>query len=227
MLDGIPFASNASETSQRFLSHVVAEFRSTKTTVAEIPSDQLHCHLGGSQKIPRLAAERFPNPLGYKSVPGNSRFCSPRDTEAPESDELSPAFQKSARQGRRFLKQNEKVESRTSCSPRVTEAEESKPLSPVLRQKKTREQEHSKAQTPLTESPVNLAPCGDSKPALSSDLSVKESKPISSSWQQRKGKQEKRAHAQNLRSEKLPFGGDSTRHTYRRIRSFIEAANHN
>ena len=78
-----------------------------------------------------------------------------------------------------------------------------------MRQKKTREQEHSNTQAPLRESPVSLAPFGDSKPALSSDLSVKESKPISSSWQQRKSKQEKRAHAQNLRREKLPFGGDS------------------
>ena len=183
MLDGISFDSNTSETSLGF---------PTKMTESR------------SQKMPRLAGERFQNPPGYtKSVIGDPRFCSSRDTEVPESDQLSSAFQKTVRQEQRFRKQNppRKFDSGIS-SPRVTEAKESKSIFSALQQTKTREHEHSKTQTPLRESPVSLDPCGDSKRALSSDIH------LSSTWQQRAPKHGERSNVQNLRSEKPAFGGD-------------------
>lgn len=216
-LDGISFDSNTSETSLCLPSHIgatftkVTESRSTRTTMAEIPRDQLHCQLCGSQEKPRLTAERFRNPLGYtESVLADSRFCSPRDSIVPESNQLSSAFQKTARQEQRFLRQNPpgKFESRI-CSPDVTDAKESKPICSALQQNKTTEHEHSKTQSPLRESPVSLDPCDDSKLALSSNMHVKEFKPPFSSWQQQTTKQGKRSNAQNLRGEKVAIGGDS------------------
>lgn len=115
ILDGISFDSNVSETSLRVPSHIGAtvtkmiESRSTQTKVAEIESDQLNCQLCGSQKIPRLpvAVERFQNTTGYtESVSGDSRFCSPRDKSALESDKLSSVLEKATRQEQRFSRQN-------------------------------------------------------------------------------------------------------------------------
>lgn len=215
-LDYISFASGTSEMSPRFSSHIGAKFtkitesRSTQTAIAGIPSDQLHCQFCGSQKMSRLAAERFQNPLGYKSVLGDSRFCSPRDTGTPESDQLSSARQKTARQEQRFPMQNtpRKFES-TTYSPSVTGAKESNPLSSALQQKKTREHEHFQTQTSLRESPVNPSPCGDSRFRLSSNIGLEESSPLSSAWQQRTTTQEKRSDMQYLGREKSAFGGDS------------------
>jgi len=224
MLDGISYASNTSETSLRFPSHISNKFnktesRSTQTTVAEILSDQPHCQLCGSQKMltSRLAAKPFENlPQGYKSVSGHSRFYSPHDTEAPESDQLSSACQKTARQEQRFLKQNppRKFESRIYSPRGFTGSEESHALSSALQQKKTREHEHSKTETHLRENTVGLASCDDSKLAFSSGISVRESNPLSSSWQQRTTKQEKRSNTQNL-----AFGGDARFHFSRDTRT--------
>ena len=166
------------------------------------------------------------HPLGCtESVLGDSRVCSPHDTIDGESNQLSSAFQKTARQEQRFLLQNppRKLESRI-CLPGVTEAKKSKPTFSALQQNMTTEHEHSKTQTTLRESPVSLVPCSDSKLASSSNIHVKESKPLSPSWQQRTTKRGKRFNAQNLRSEKLASGSDSRVRSHRDTR--IEELNH-
>ena len=143
ILDGNSFDSNFSETSLRVPSHIggatftkITESRSTQTTIPEIESDHLYCQLCGSQKIPRLAVECFQNTTGYsESVSGDSRFCSPRDTTALESDKLSSVLEKTTRQEQRFSKQNPPIKFE---SPHVAEAKESKLLSLGMQQKKTR-----------------------------------------------------------------------------------------
>ena len=177
MLDDISFVSNISETSLRLPGRIGATFtkmtesRSTQTTTTEIPSDQLHCLLCGSQKLPRSAEERFQNTLGYTESVLGDRFCSPCDTCVLEPNQLSSAFQKTTRQEQRFSRQNppKKFE-----SPRIKEAKELKLRSSALQQKRTREQRYSKTQTALRESTVSPDPCGDSKLVSSSDRRVKE-----------------------------------------------------
>ena len=159
ILDGNSFDSNISETSLRVPSHIggatftkITESRSTQTTIPEIESDHLYCQLCGSQKIPRLAVERCQNTTRYtESVSGDSRFCSPGDTSALESDKLSSVLEKTTGQKQCFSRKNppKKFE-----SPRVKEG-------------------YFETQTPLRASTFSLDPCDDSKLALSSDRRVK------------------------------------------------------
>ena len=132
----------------------MTESRSTQTTIPEIESDHLYCQLCGSQKILRLDVERFQNTTRYtESVSGDSRFCSPRDTSALESDKLSSVLEKTTGQEQSFSRQNPPKKFKFE-SPCVKEG-------------------YFETQTPLRESTFSLDPCGDSKLALSSDRRVK------------------------------------------------------